>query len=447
MAVLVAMISLGCPKNQVDAEAMLAALAAEGFTVTDDVAAADAVVVNTCGFIEDARREAVETILETAELKRTGRLRALVVTGCLAERYRDEILSEMPEVDAVLSLGRNGEIAAAIRRALGGERLGLYGSQSTLPLCGERRLLSPPYTAYLKIAEGCNNRCAYCAIPAIRGPLRSRPLGEAVEEAQSLAAAGVRELVVVAQDTTRYGEDLYGECRLPELLRALCQIEGLHWVRLLYAYPDRITSALCEVLQSEPKMVKYLDLPLQHCCGRVLRSMNRPGDRASLTACIARLRQAVPGITLRTTVMVGFPGETEEEFNELCDFVREMRFERLGCFAFSEEEGTPAATLPGAIPPRVRLRRQEILTEQQSFLLRELTGQKVGRQLEALVEGYDSARGRYVCRTAADAPEIDCKAYVASPVPLIPGQFVPVRVTGTDELDLLAELEGPPQSN
>ena len=341
MAIKVGMVSLGCSKNQVDAERLLALIVHDGFEICADPAECDVVIINTCGFIEDAKRESIESILEFCEMKRSGQVKVIVVTGCLAERYRDELVREIPEADVVLGIGRNFDIANAVRRALNGEKVAEYGEKEDLALGGDRVLTTPNYSVYLKIAEGCDNRCTFCAIPLIRGGFRSRPMEEVIEEAKELAANGAKELNLIAQDTTRYGLDLYGELKLAELLRELCKIDGLHWIRVLYGYPERVTDELLEVMASEPKIVKYIDLPLQHANGRVLKAMNRPGDHASLTEKMNHIREMVPGIALRTTLIAGFPGETEEEFNEMCEFVQEMRFERLGCFAYSQKR-TPS---------------------------------------------------------------------------------------------------------
>ncbi len=439
MAIKVGMASLGCPKNQVDGEMLLARLTDAGYELTPYEEQADVILVNTCGFIEDAKQEAIDTILELAQLKEQGRLKALIVTGCLSERYRQELETAIPEIDAVVGIGKNSEIVSIVEAALGGKKGGYYAQKTDLPLEGKRVLISPPHYAYLKIAEGCNNRCAYCAIPAIRGEMRSRNLEDVVREAQQLVSQGVKELIVVAQDTTRYGEDLYGKPMLPQLLTRLCRLEELEWIRILYAYPDRVTPELLEVMAGEEKIVKYIDLPIQHCNGQVLKRMNRPGDRQSLTRCIANLRKAVPNIQIRTTVMVGFPGETQEQFEELCEFVKEMNFPRLGCFAFSEEEGTPAAQMDGAIPMDIRLERQAILMEQQSLSLLELTRQKVGTVQRVLLEEFDYDRNQFVGRTSADAPEIDCKVYVNARQGTI-GSFVTVNITDTEDLDLIGNL-------
>ena len=439
MAIKIGMASLGCPKNQVDGEMLLSRLVGAGYELTPYEDEADVIVVNTCGFIEDAKQEAIDTILELAGLKQQGNLKALVVTGCLSERYREQLESAIPEIDAVVGIGKNGDIVSVVEQALKGKKGGYYAEKTCLPLEGGRVLISPSHYAYLKIAEGCNNKCAYCAIPSIRGEMRSRTIENVVAEAEQLVAGGVKELIVVAQDTTRYGEDLYGKPMLPELLTRLCQIEDLHWIRILYAYPDRLTDQLIEVMAREDKIVKYLDLPIQHCNGQVLKSMNRPGNRQALTEQIGALRKAIPHIVIRTTVMVGFPGETEEQFGELCDFVKEMNFPRLGCFAFSEEEGTPAAEMDGAVPMEVRLQRQSILMEQQSLSLLELTEQKVGTLQEVLVEEFDYDRNQFVGRTVADAPEIDCKVYFDAMQGAI-GSFVTVKITHTEDLDLVGKL-------
>ncbi len=439
MAIKIGMVSLGCPKNQVDGEMLLARLTAAGYELTPYEEQAEVIVVNTCGFIEDAKTEAIDTILELAELKHEGNLKALIVTGCLSERYREQLEEQIPEIDGVVGIGKNGDIVSIVDDVLHGKKGGYYAPKNQLPLEGERVIINPPYFAYLKIAEGCNNRCAYCAIPAIRGEMRSRTIENVVAEAQKLADSGVKELIVVAQDTTRYGEDLYGRPMLPQLLERLCEIDGIVWIRILYAYPDRITDELLQVMANQPKIVNYLDLPIQHCNGRVLKSMNRPGDREKLTECIHQIRATVPGITIRTTVMVGFPGETEEEFEELCDFVKEMHFPRLGCFAFSEEEDTPAATMDGAIPMEVRLQRQQVLMEQQTMDLYQMTAEKIGTVQQVLIEDFDYDREVFVGRTIADAPEIDCKVYFTARQGEI-GSFVSVRITDTEDLDLFGEI-------
>ena len=345
----VGMVSLGCPKNQMDAELMLARLEHAGYTLVADAALADVVIINTCGFIEDAKQEAIDQILEFAKLKEEGQIKRLVVTGCLAQRYQQELADELPECDGVIGLGGNGDIADVVAKVLEGEAIASFPSRECWSLDGDRVLTTPSFFAYLRIGDGCNNCCTYCAIPGIRGPLRSRQMDNLVEEARTLAAAGVKELVLVAQDVTLYGQDIDGQLHLPRLLDRLCEIEGIEWIRLLYCYPEHITDELLATMARQKKVVKYIDMPIQHVSGDVLAAMNRPGDAASLKALIVRMRQIMPDIVIRTTVMTGFPGETEEQFEELCEFVKEVGFERLGCFAFSPEEGTVAATLPNQI--------------------------------------------------------------------------------------------------
>ena len=439
MAIKVSMISLGCSKNQVDAEHLLAALAQNGFTLCGDVSESDVVIINTCGFIQSAKEEAIENILEMAALKKEGTIKGIVVTGCLAERYRDEIVKEMDEVDVVLGIGSNDKICEAVEKAAAGSRMTAYGEKESLCLSGERVLTTLPFYAYLKIAEGCDNCCTYCAIPQIRGRFRSRPMDELVKEAEWLASQGVKELVVVAQDTTRYGEDLYGEYKLAELLKKLCRIDGLRWIRTLYCYPDKITEELIDVIAAEEKLVKYLDIPIQHCEEAVLRSMNRPMDRASLTALMKKLRSRIPGLTLRTTVMVGFPGETEEQFTALSEFIEEVRFDRLGCFAFSAEEGTVAADMDGQIDEDVKKRREEVIMTQQSIIMEQLNREKIGERLLCVVEGFDRYGECYFGRTEADAPDVDGKVFFTSEDSLKMGDFVKVRVNEVMDYDLVGE--------
>ncbi len=438
----IGMISLGCPKNQVDAERMLAKLAAAGWELTGDERQADVIIVNTCGFIESAKTEAIENIIEAAEYKKTGSLKALIVTGCLAERYKDEILTQMPEVDCVLGLGCMESLVETVQKVLAKTAgRSLYAEKTQLPLTGKRILTTPPYTAYLKVAEGCDNCCTYCAIPAIRGRFRSVPLEDCVKEAEELAAAGVKELVVVAQDTTNYGADLYGEPKLCELLQRLCKIPGLHWVRTLYTYPDRITPELLNLVQSEPKLVKYLDIPIQHCNADILKRMNRTGNRQELLALLQKIRQTVPGVTLRTTLITGFPGEDEAAFTELCEFVRAAEFDRLGCFAYSAEEGTLAAKMPNQVPEQLRQDRAENIMNDQMTISARKNQQKIGTEQEVLVEGYDDYIKCYYGRSAADAPDIDGKVFFYSNRPLQPGTFVTVCVNDVIEYDLLGELK------
>ncbi len=438
----VGMVSLGCPKNQVDAERMMFKLRDYGFELIQDAALADVAIINTCGFIQSAKQEAIETILEFIELKKEGRIKAVICTGCLAERYRDEILNEIPELDAVVGLGCDGDIARIISEIMSDEGEALHFSDKLcLPLEGERIISTQPFYAYLKIAEGCSNCCTYCAIPSIRGAYRSREMEKILDEARWLADNGVTELVVVAQDTTRYGEDIYGESRLPQLLSELCRIDGFKWIRTLYLYPERITDELIDVYANEPKLVKYMDIPIQHCNGEILKRMNRSGDRESLTALIEKLRDRIPGITLRTTLITGFPGETDEQFEELSEFVNEIKFERLGCFAYSQEEGTAAAEFENQIPEDERERRSELLTEQQMFINDELNNTMIGKSVEVVVEGFDRYAECCFGRSAADAPEIDGKIFFTSDRKLTAGDYINVRIEDVLDCDLLGTAE------
>ncbi len=440
MAVKVGMVSLGCPKNQMDAELMLAKLELAGFEITAESGLAEVVIVNTCGFIEDAKQESIDNILEFAQLKKEKQIKKIIVTGCLAERYQQELADEMPECDAVLGLGANGDIVEAVDRVMAGETIRSFPPKSAWCLDGDRLLTTPHFFAYLRIADGCDNRCTYCAIPGIRGGLRSRRMEMVVAEARKLVAAGVRELVLVAQDTTVYGQDLYGESRLPQLLTELCKIEDLAWIRLLYCYPEHITDDLLRVMAKEEKVLPYMDIPLQHASGAVLRRMNRPGDRESLAALIGRIRAAVPQITLRTTVMTGFPGETEEDFEELCAFIKEAKFQRLGCFAFSPEEGTPAYDLPDQIPDEVKCRRRDIVMEEQSRISDAYNEQMVGKTVTVLVESFDKYAECWFGRTEGDAPDIDGKVFFTATRRVSPGDFVEIHITDTMDWDLIGEM-------
>lgn len=437
MAIRVGMASLGCPKNQVDGEVLLSKLVEAGYELTPNPYEAQVIIVNTCGFIEDAKKEAIDTILELAQLKEEGVLKGLIVTGCLAERYREQIEESMPEVDAVVGIGQNGNIVSVVEQVLqGASQKGYYAEKGCLPLNGNRILINPPHYAYIKISEGCNNRCAYCAIPGIRGDMRSRTMEDIMAEAKTLVKNGVKELIVVAQDTTRYGEDLYGECRLPQLLEQLCTIEDLAWIRVLYAYPDRITNELLQVMASQEKIVKYLDLPIQHCNGDVLRAMNRPGNRKVLEQCLENIRTMVPGIVIRTTLMVGFPGETKEQFEELCDFVSTVKIPRLGCFVFSPEEDTPAAQMEGQIEKEIGESRQEIIMNTQFRISQEFAQSLVGKTLTVLIDSFDYEREQFVGRTAFDAPDIDCNVYVTAPAATI-GDFMQVTITDLEDFDYI----------
>ncbi len=435
----VGMVSLGCAKNQVDAEKMLAALEAGGFTITGNQWDADAVIINTCGFIEDAKREAIENILEVAALKPDGRLKAVIVTGCLAERYREQIKEEIPEVDVVVGIGANQNIAQIVKDALSGNPHDAYGEKIDFSLEGDRILSTPFYTAYLKIAEGCDNCCTYCAIPKIRGHFRSRKAEDILAEAKDLAKKDVKELVVIAQDTTRYGEDIYGEPCLCQLLEALTEIPGIEWVRTLYTYPERITDELIDLVANNEKLVKYFDIPIQHCNDRILKKMNRRGNKQMLETLLDKLRTRIPGVTLRTTLITGFPGETEEEFQELCEFVAKQRFDRLGCFAYSPEEDTPAAEFEGQLDAQTKVDRAETVMQQQMSIAEQKNEAKFGTVQRVLIEGYDNYIKCYFGRSQCDAPEVDGKIFFMSDTPLKIGDFVNVQINDCLEYDLLGE--------
>lgn len=436
----IGMISLGCPKNQVDAEVMLSKLSEGGFDIVNDPAEADLIIVNTCGFIESAKRESIESILDMISYKEDFPSIKVLVTGCLAERYRSEIFEEIPEVDGVIGIGANGDICEICEKILGGDKTELYPPKDSLQIEGGRILTTPSYTAYLKIAEGCSNHCTYCAIPSIRGEYRSRSSESILAEAKRLAAEGVKELIVVAQDTTRYGEDLYGKNALVPLLKALSQIEGIEWIRLLYLYPERIDDALIDEIANNEKIVKYLDVPIQHCSENVLKRMNRHGNREVLTALFRKLREKIPGVVIRTSLIAGFPGETEEEFDELCSFAEEMRFERMGCFAYSEEEGTPAAKLDGMLDPEERERRAEIINDLQNEILDGINESLIGERLDVIVEGYDGYTDVYFGRTYMDAPEIDTQISFTCGYDLADGDIVRVEVINVVDGELTGEV-------
>lgn len=429
-----AIISLGCPKNQVDADVMCHALLERGHTTTADLSEADVILVNTCGFIESAKQEAIDTILEACAYKEQKHDLKVVVTGCLAQRYQHEIIKEIPEVDAVVGLGSNAAICSILERLTGAGPIESYGVKESLPLGGARVVSTPRHYAYIKIAEGCSNRCSYCAIPLIRGPLRSRTIPDIVAEARFLAGEGVRELIVVAQDVTAFGMDR-GTPELAPLLDALNGVEGIEWIRLLYAYPERITGEVIAAMTRNKKVLHYLDVPIQHINSELLRSMRRRGDRQTVLDALGRLRAAMPDITLRTTLIAGYPGETQAQFDELCAFVREYRFDRLGCFAYSEEEDTPAALLE-QLPAEERARRAETVMRIQTEIMAEKQAAKVGKTLRVICDGWDEESGLYLCRTEADAPEIDAVCCVRSEAPIEPGTFLDVQIEESDVYDL-----------
>lgn len=438
----VGMISLGCPKNQVDAEHMLALIDAAGCEIVDYVDGCDVVIVNTCGFIDDAKKEAIENILDMVELKKEGIISKIVVTGCLAQRYKDEIVTEIPEVDAVVGIGANGDIVKTIEEVMSGvDTIEKYPPRCDLPLEGQRILTTPQYWAYLKIGEGCSNRCTYCTIPSIRGNMRSRSMENVIEEAKQLAESGVKELILIAQDTTSYGLDLYGELKLPELLNELCKIDSIEWIRLLYCYPDRITDELIETMKKQNKVVNYIDLPLQHADDKILKAMNRRGDQAMIRNVIEKLRTEIPDVVIRTTFIVGFPGEGEDEFENLAVFVNEIEFDRLGVFTFSAQEGTPAYDMEDQVEEDVKTRRGEIIMQDQYSIMEEKNSEKIGKTYKVIVEDYDGYSDSYTGRTYMDAPEIDGIVRFTSDRDLDIGDFVEVEIFDVEDYDLIGEVK------
>lgn len=429
-------ISLGCAKNQVDCERMMYRVQEAGHTVKEDIVGSDVVVINTCGFIDSAKSEAIDYILQTAQLKAEGLVGKILVTGCLSQRYQEDITKEMPEVDGILGTGSYTEIVPAIEALLEDKAVSDFGSIDAPEQETGRIVTTPEHYAYIKIAEGCDNRCAYCIIPYLRGKYRSRQLGDILYEARLLADSGVKELMVVAQDTSRYGTDFPEHKRLlPELLRRLCEIEGLHWIRVHYVYPDEIDDELIEVMASEPKIVKYLDIPIQHCNSKILKRMNRRGDGEFLRQLLAKLRAKIPGLVIRTSLITGLPGEGEEEFKELCDFLRETKMERVGAFAFSPEEGTPAAEMEH-VDAETAQKRAEIVEMLQSEIMDEWSASMIGKTLEVLVDGYDEEMEQFYGRTYADSPDIDGRVWIASEEPLREGEFVMVTIDGCRDGDL-----------
>ena len=436
----VGMISLGCPKNQVDAEIMLKSLVDEGYILVQEADKADVVIVNTCGFIEDSKKESIDAILEMADLKEDGLLKKILVTGCLAQRYADEILDEIPEIDGVIGIGANEDIVSACNALFeSDEKYTSFPEKENLPLNGGRILTTPEYTAYLKIAEGCSNCCTYCAIPSIRGAFRSRKMEDVLEEANMLCEKGVKELILVAQDTTKYGEDLYGELKLPELLGELNKIEKLQWIRLLYCYPDRITDELIEAIAENEKVCHYIDIPMQHADGEILKAMNRRGDKDSLLALVNKLRDRIPDIVIRTTFITGFPGETEEAFTTLSEFVNEAKLDRVGCFAYSREEGTPAYDFENQVDHDVAVERAEVIMNQQYTISEEKLDECIGKTFDVLVEGYDPYTDSYYGRTFMDAPDIDNNVILTSGYRIDDGDIVPVEIFDKDEYSLIGE--------
>lgn len=436
----IAFISLGCSKNLINTEQMMALCREAGHEVTGEPEGCDVAVLNTCGFIDAAKSEAIEHIIALGELKQAGKLGKLLVCGCLSQRYREEILRELPEVDGLMGTGSYDDVVSAVEEVCAGQFPQRFGDISVTTEEGERMVTGPSYTAFLKIAEGCDNFCAFCIIPYLRGRYRSRPMEAVLKEAKELSDRGVKELILIAQDIGPYGKDLYGQRRLPQLLRELCKLP-FHWVRLHYLYPDHFDEELVEVIATEPKIVKYLDIPLQHCSGRLLKAMNRWGTEESLTALLHDLREKIPGLVLRTSLICGLPGETEEDFEALCRFVTGTGIERAGVFQYSREEGTRAAQMPGQVPEETAAQRVERLVELQSAVLDRYNESRLGTVMEVLCEGFDPQMGCYAGRTYADSVEVDGKVFFTASGLVPVGEFVNIRITGTEDGDLTGEIE------
>lgn len=434
-------VSLGCDKNLVDSEMMLGMLEEKGYEFTDDETEADIVVVNTCCFIQDAKQESIDTLLEMSELKMNGQIKALIAAGCLAQRYREEIQKEIPQVDAIIGTTAIDSIVAAIDEVMAGNNMNHYNDINAKPITGARRVVTTgDHFAYLKIAEGCDKHCTYCIIPKVRGNYRSVPMEDLLRQASELADRGVRELILVAQETTLYGVDLYGRKSLAKLLHELSQIAGIYWIRILYCYPEEIDDELIEAIASEPKVCNYLDIPIQHASDAVLKRMGRRTDEAELRSIIGKLREKIPDIALRTTLISGFPGETQEDFEELYRFVNEMEFDRLGVFTYSKEEGTPAALMPGQVDEAVSEQRRDELMELQQAIAFEKAEDMVGRVMDVMIEGKVADEDTYVARTYRDAPNVDGYLFLNTTANLMTGDFVKVQVTDSNEYDLIGEL-------
>ncbi len=442
MAIKVGFISLGCPKNLLDTEVMLAQLANNGYEIVAEDIEADVMVVNTCAFIQSAKEEAIANILDVAWLKKNRDLKGIVVTGCLPQRYREEFLKELPEVNCILGTGSVEDICTAVEKAYKGQAYSSFRDINCSPMGGERVVTTPDYFAYVKIAEGCDNRCSYCVIPDIRGNFRSRPMSEIVEEVENLASLGIKEICLVAQDTTRYGEDIYGTYALDSLISELSEIEGIEWIRVLYCYPDRITDGLIEEFATNEKLVKYIDMPIQHINNEVLSAMNRRDTSDGIKEVICKLRERVPGMVIRTTVIVGFPGETEKQFKELHEFIRETKFERLGCFEYSREEGTPAYDMPDQVPSKTKKKRLDIIMSEQNRIHNDFNKSFISKELIVICEDYDQVSECYYGRSYADAPDIDGKVYFSSPRRLKNGEFVKVMIEEVLDYDLYGKVNG-----
>ena len=436
----VGFISLGCSKNLVDTEVMLRTLHDAGFEITPDETEAEIIIINTCGFIESAKQESIDNILDAEKLKEWGKCKHIIATGCLVERYREEVMGELPEVDALVGVGSLDDIAEACRAVMRGEKYTSFKDKNTSKLGGERILTTDEHTAYLKIAEGCDNKCTYCAIPMIRGKMRSRAIEDIVAEARDLEALGVKELNLIAQDTSRYGLDIYGELSLARLVREITEKTNIPWIRLLYCYPDKITDELIDELRDNPRLVKYLDIPIQHISDSVLSRMNRHGGSELIRSTVKKLRERVPGIVLRTTAMVGFPGESEEDFVALCEFIKEAKFDRFGAFTYSDEEGTAAAEFDSKIDEQTKQDRYDILMQTQLTVTEDLSLLRVGKELTVICEGFDTVAEIYYGRSYADAPDVDGRVYFSSKKKLAAGEFVTVKITEAVDYDLVGEV-------
>lgn len=435
MSYKIGMISLGCPKNQVDGEIMLDKLNKSGFAIAKSIEESDLMIINTCGFIDDAKREAIETILEVAQYKEAGIISAIVVTGCLAERYQEEILKEIPEVDSVIGIGADNDIVKVCQKALLGIPTSFFPEKKYLPLEGERMLSTPPHWAYLKLSDGCDNKCSYCAIPGIRGGYIERSMPSIINEAKMLAKQGVKEVILVAQDTTKYGMKLYGEYKLAQLLKELVKIEGIEWFRLFYCYPDRVTDELIDVIANEEKICSYIDIPLQHCNQNILSSMNRNGSYESLKDLLTKMKKKIPDLSLRTTFMVGFPGESESDFEELCRFVKEIKFDKMGCFAYSPEEDTPAFDFENQVDEDIKKQRADVLMDIQYTITENSNKNRVGNIYKVVVD--EKSEDKYIGRSYLDSPEIDSGIIFSSEKDLKTGEFVSVKITDYDGYDLI----------
>ncbi len=433
----VGFISLGCSKNLVDTEVMLHKLHTAGYQICAEESEAEIIIINTCGFIESAKRESIDNILDAESLKEWGKCKHIIATGCLVERYGREVMDEMPELDAIIGVGSIDDIVAACDAVMRGEKYVSLKDKNTSPLGGDRIITTDDHTAYLKVAEGCDNRCTYCAIPSIRGRMRSRTVEDIVAEARDLEAMGVKELNLIAQDTTRYGLDIYGEYALARLVRAITEGTTIPWIRLLYCYPDKITDELIAELRDNGRLVKYMDIPIQHISDPVLKRMNRHGDSALIKATVEKLRREVPDITLRTTAMVGFPGETEEDFTELCEFVKEAKFDRFGAFTYSPEEGTESAEFDGQIDEQTKQDRYDILMQTQLTVAEELNNAKLGKTLRVLTDGFDTVAEIYYGRSEGDAPDVDGRVYFKSKKKIAPGTFCDVKIEEALDYDLI----------